>query len=262
MKKAIVASIILMGMLGWCILTAGTPPKFNYPLNAKLSPDGNYIYDSNGLDSAGTPGVWIPLGQPTATPNITVVPYTPTGTPTPTGSYTPTNTVTQTPTNTPTPQGYYSGPITMDSLSAGVTMGPAAFNMKTYSLYIVSNGALTYASPATIRLDTSADGVNWNPNAGGTQNAAVSLASSAVIGTISGSTTEQRYFRVRPAVTPVATGSVILELLANYTNIPAPYRKYFRYAKEYEVNNPYSDGHGYSVYYDSHGRAIRVHSWG
>lgn len=174
-----------------------------------------------------------------------------TGTPTPTGS------PTGTPTNTPTPQGYYSGPITMDSLSAGVTLPASSFNQRTFYLAVLSNGAVTYATPATIVIDISEDGSFWI-NGAYTLSTAVSATTTTFINSITATSIQNKFWRIRPKVTPVATGGMIFEMVANYTSIPEKYIKYFRKSKTFCADDPYSEGHGYFVYYKPNGFPDRV----
>ncbi|HVZ79455.1 MAG TPA: hypothetical protein VHE12_01490, partial [bacterium] len=133
-------------------------------------------------------------------------------TPTPTGS------PTGTPTSSPTPDGFYAAPVTLDSLSGsqGPTIGPWTKNIKTFTFFFFANQGVTLATPQTIVVDTSADGTNWVLGGGGAFNAATTLTSATSLGTFNSSTGQTRYLRVRLRLTPIATCTIMYQLLANY----------------------------------------------
>ena len=247
-----------------------TPTITNTPFYPQVN--ANVFVQVTATGTVTGQNVWIPqppgwggAGGVTVSGSVSVtggqivaIPPSPTNTFTPT----PTGSPTGTPTNTPTPI-YFSGPMTIDSLSGFVTLAGSPINIRTYSLQVMSNGALTYASPATILIDTSLDGVNWHAPAT-IFSVAVSVTSTADIGHLDITGIQTRWFRVRMHVTPVATGSIILELLGNYTSIPEEYRHLFQRSKDYDANDPCAErSDRYTVYYDPRTKKpVRVHSWG
>jgi hypothetical protein len=107
----------------------------------------------------------------------------------------------------------FVGPVTVDCLSS--TIIQYGGNVKTVYIYTSTTAGTTLATPASILVDAAGNTVNFFNV--GAFNCAVTSATAGNLAAGGVQNLQTRCLRIRPAVTPAATVSIVLYVLGSST---------------------------------------------
>lgn len=247
----------------------GTPTQTNTPGNVGLlnATGANDNWKDAAPFGTSTPGIGAVYDNPNAkdwalslqsTNNICVDQNGNTCTPTPTGS------PTGTPTSTPTPNGVMV--FSADVLAPVTIFFPRPINGFSFNIDLNNANATPctwFVYGGSLTADQFNGATLQTGSAQHLQGALGMLTGTTVSAFVTGALYGATHLVFAPAITPTRTEVATFVIQLTWTNawLPKQYRHLFERDKDYNANDPYSEGHQYSVYYKG-GRPVKVHSWG